>query len=102
MKKTANTITDRYGRTVQIEEGKRYAILYFAVGYDEMRIDQGAYLNYGNDGYIGHDDCEGRANGPRFVFDDTEEEVFCQVQKECIYGVMPADEFNEKMVALFA
>jgi len=102
MNKTANTITDRQGRTTEIDSTKRYAILYFAKGYNEMRIDQGAYLNYGRDGYIGHDDCEGRANGPRFVFDGIFGEVFHQVPKDHIYGVMPVDEFEEKMVALFA
>ena len=102
MNKTANTITDRQGRTVEIDSTKRYAILYFVEGYNEMRIDQGAYLNYRNDGYIGHDDCEGRANGPRFAFDGTDDEVLLQVPKDHIYGVMPVDEFNEKVKALFA
>lgn len=53
-----------------IKFGQRYTIVYKTKYDNKIRIDHGAYRNYEQDDYIGHDDEEGNSRGPRFYFDD--------------------------------
>ena len=72
------TITAANGKKVEIKEGERYCVAYRTKGWNGEwydAVDFGAYLNYQQDQYIGHDDCEGCSNGPRFYFDEATEET---------------------------
>lgn len=95
------TITDNKGRTTEITNEDTYVVVYENED-GEPQLDENAYLNYDHDGYIGHDDCEGRGYGRRFLIDGVENEFICAVAREKVIAVIPAEEFKKKVLELFA
>ena len=103
-----NTITTVTGKKVQIDERECYAVLYkdkSSRDPEELKIDMNASMTYPHDNYIGHDDMEGRARGPRFIFDGVDEkkkEMYQFMAGETeVYGIMPVEEFMQKAKGLF-
>ena len=104
MKKTATilgTITDRKGRKTKINSKDSYNVIY----KDEdgvLQMDEGAYSNYAADGFIGHDDEEGRSYGPRFVLDGVDERLSGgAVDRKNVYAVIPTKDFMKKVIEIF-
>ena len=97
------TITDRRGRKNIVKRREQYAIIYAGTrNFSRINVDTTAFLNYDHDGYLGHDDCEGRSYGPRFLFDETEDrEIWDAMPTERIIAVVPIDEYNKKITELF-
>lgn len=94
------TITDNKGRKTEITNEGTYTVLYKDED-GELQLDKGAYLNYDHDGYIGHDDCEGRGYGRRFLIDGAENDFIGAVDRENVIAVIPTKEFMEKVLELF-
>ena len=95
------TITDSKGRKTAITNKGTYAVVYKDED-GEVQLDKGAYLNYDHDGYIGHDDCEGRGYGRRFLIDGVENDYLGAVDREDVIAVIPTKEFMKKVLELFA
>ena len=61
-------ITDARGNDQKIRHGEKYVVIY-RTG-KTFKIEHNCYFNYEMDEWIGKDDEEGRAKGPRFYFNE--------------------------------
>ena len=94
------TITDAKGRKTEITDEGTYTVI-FKDRRGNPQIDTGVYLNYPHDGYIGHDDCEGRGAGNRYLVDGAEDDYLFTMKREDVLAVIPEKEFMKKVLELF-
>ena len=68
-------LKDSKGRETKIQDNQFYNVIY--KDHDKIRLDLGAYWNRPEDEFIGHDNCEGLRNGPRFYVSSLDVPSYC-------------------------